>query len=221
MDIFICTHLVRYPCPIGIGSPWNTGTVREKAVLRGIYMCTSCKISMSCRYRITVEHWYRTRDPGIYPARYGHTPGITLHPRYILSLLQCHTYLPGGILRVRVQVTALRGGLPGIPPGISPCIQGSTPWVLYVCIQCPTRGCPGIRCVNGHSIHGVCTPLGGHVLLGSNRHYQPVYRCPLYGTLVPGGPLPSRARYPPVLYHTLYTSPAGAPVPGTPCTVCS
>ena len=25
--VLVCAHLVRYPCPVSIGSPWNPGTV--------------------------------------------------------------------------------------------------------------------------------------------------------------------------------------------------
>ena len=55
MLVFVCAHLVRYPCPIGIGSPWNTGTVLGTLVYT--QLCTGILLGL---------HY----TPGIYTAYY-------------------------------------------------------------------------------------------------------------------------------------------------------
>lgn len=134
-----------------------------------------------------MEYRYRTRDTDTYPAIYGYTPRITLFPWYILLLLQYPGINTGSIPWIRIQVITFQWCIPGIPPGNGTCYTGSILWVLYIRIQCPIPGYTSIRYPDSYSIHGIYTPLGANELLGSNCNHQPIYRYPLYGTLVPGG----------------------------------
>ena len=92
------------------------------------------KLPLSYKYRFPLEHGYYTGVPNLYPTMYRYTSRFTLYSRYIYSLLQCHTYLSGSILWIRVQVITFQWSFYGIPHGIYTCIQGSILWVLYICI---------------------------------------------------------------------------------------
>jgi quinol-cytochrome oxidoreductase complex cytochrome b subunit len=107
--ILVCAHLVRYPCPIGIGSPWNTGTVLGTLVYT--QLCTGILLGL---------HY----TPGIYTAYYSiiHTYREVYHGA-VYRLLHS-----GGASLVFLLVLAhvYRGALRGSYMYVSSALSGGT-----------------------------------------------------------------------------------------------